>query len=287
MSNTIVLTIDLEDWYHLFDDNEPSSWLKKEQRVYDMTNKLLDILHQNNLKATFMVLGWVAEKYPSLIREISNQGHDVGTHSYKHNLIYTQTKEQFKQDLTKSISIIEDSIGKKVDIYRAPGFSIRKDSLWAFDILAEAGIKYDLSLFPGNHRFGGLNEKYPKQPFIIKTEFGSIKEYPVTVYDIASVSFARCGGGYFRLLPYFLLKMLLRNNSYQMSYFHPRDFDYHQPRVDMSLINYFKSYVGIKGSEKKFQKLMDDYTMVPLSYDIQNRDWRYAETLDINQIKGC
>jgi polysaccharide deacetylase family protein (PEP-CTERM system associated) len=286
MSSTIILTIDLEDWYHIFDDSDPSSWQKKEQRVVASTYKILDVLDQRNIKATFMVLGWVAKKYPLLLQDISNQGHDIGTHSYEHNLIYTQTKDQFKQDLIKSIGTISDSIGKEVDMYRAPGFSIKQGSLWALEVLSEVGIKYDLSLFPGNHRYGGVDKRLPIEPFIIRTEFGDIREYPVTVDRILSQSIARCGGGYFRLLPYFLLKSLLDNSDYQMSYFHPRDFDYHQPRIKMSFMNYFKSYVGIKNAESKFNKLISEHKMVSLSHDIKNRNWEGVETLDISQLKG-
>jgi len=284
MSDTLILTIDLEDWYHLFDDNDPSNWQKKEQRIIASTYKLLEVLDQRDIKVTFMVLGWLAEKYPSLLKEISNQGHDIGTHSYGHDLIYTQTKKQFKQDLVKSIDLISNSTGKKVNMYRAPGFSIRQDSLWVLEILSEVGIEYDLSLFPGGHRYGGIGMKLPDEPFLIPTEFGEIREYPMSVGSFAFQSFARCGGGYFRLFPYFFIKLLLNYDGYKMSYFHPRDFDYEQPRLKMSYKNYFKSYVGIKNAKDKFEKLIQNYNIVSVSQDVKNRNWDRAKIIKINRI---
>lgn len=284
MHDSIILTFDLEEWFHLCLDDDITSWNKYEMRFKGNMEYLLEILENNNTKATFLVLGWIAKKYPEIIKEIHKKGHDIGSHSYAHELIYNQSYSEFRNDLKKSKNILEDIISDEVQIYRAPAFSINNETVWALDILAENGIKYDLSLFQGKHSLGGISGINIDEPFFIDTNSGKILEYPITITNLLGISFATCGGGYFRLMPYTLIKKLLQERNYTMTYFHPRDFDYGQPRISMPLFKYFRIYTGLKHARKKFNTLLKNHKMMSLSMDLQERDMDKIRTIDANQL---
>jgi peptidoglycan-N-acetylglucosamine deacetylase len=285
MNDSIILTFDLEEWFHLcLADDTTDKWSSHEKRFKENIDFLLELLNSKNIKATFLVLGWIAKEYPEVIKEISTQGHDIGSHSYFHELIYNQSYDQFKEDLNKSLAILEDITEKQIEIYRAPAFSINDQTKWALELLLERGIRYDLSLFQGNHSLGGISGIKINEPFFIETPSGTLLEYPISITDILNVSFATCGGGYFRLLPYEIIRQLLKRKSYRMTYFHPRDFDYLQPRIKMSPIKYFKTYIGLKNSKEKLIKLVNDFRAISLSQDLKQRDMTDLTTIDINQL---
>ena len=284
MNNSLILTFDLEEWFHLCLDDEPASWDQYENRFEKNTNYLLEILNDHGVKATFLVLGWIAKKYPKLIKEISENGHDIGSHSNLHELIYNQSIKEFEADLKESLKILEDIISKKITIYRAPAFSINSSSKWALDIIAENGIKYDMSLFQGHHSLGGITGEKIDEPFYINTSYGRILEYPMTLTKILGLSFATCGGGYFRLLPFSVMKTLLNHNEYRMTYFHPRDFDYEQPRVSMPTLRYFKTYVGLSSSRSKFKKLLNNFSPISLSEDLRSRELGKLRTIELERL---
>lgn len=256
-----ILTFDIEDWFHLLDHSETESidsWDGFESRITANVEYILEQLFIRGQKATFFILGWVAEKYPPLVRLISEQGHQIGTHSYAHSLVYKQDPYQFQQDITRSLSVIEDCIGIKVDSYRAPGFSITETETWALDILAQNGIIYDSSIFPAPRSHGGFSSFEFSQPVKISTSHNEIKEFPLNYQTFLGKRFVFSGGGYFRITPTLVLEYLFRRNEYLMTYFHPRDFDSNQPIVpNLNLTRKFKSYVGLSGAKSKFERILD------------------------------
>ena len=266
-----ILTFDLEDWFNILEHPETSNfqtWGGYQSRLLESTQSLLDLLEDKKQKATFFCLGWVAEKHPSLIRSILEAGHELGSHSYGHQLVYCQDRKEFQRDLYQSISILEDISGKKITAYRAPGFSVTKESTWVFDVLIEAGITHDCSIFPMRRAHGGFPGA-PSQPFILETNGGEIKAFPMNIYRFAGRNFVFSGGGYFRLLNYSLIKYFMSKSGYVMTYFHPRDFDINQPMIPgLSVARQFKSYVGIKGAFAKLEKLIDDFDF----YDLRTAD---------------
>jgi polysaccharide deacetylase family protein (PEP-CTERM system associated) len=247
------ITFDIEDWFHILDNPEtanPSSWDKFESRIDHGVGLILDLMDKHELKGTFFCLGWIAEKHPHIIKRIDAAGHHIGTHSYYHQLAYQQTEDKYRKDLSDSIKILSDLTGKTVDAYRAPGFSIKESNLWAFDVMAEEGIKYDSSIFPANRAHGGLPQFTTDQPCKVITKKGyEIIELPMNTASLLGQKFVFSGGGYFRLLPEWYLKNLFNSQDYVMTYFHPRDFDTEQPLISgLSPFRRFKSYVGINRS---------------------------------------
>lgn len=251
-----IMTFDIEDWYNHDDYSQDFEWDKFEVRIFEGTEKILQALDENNIKGTFMCLGWVGEKFPELVRRIHDQGHHIGCHSYQHQLATRFTPAEFKKDTYKAKNILENVIGEEVDTFRVPSYSITKENLWAFDILSELGFIYDCSVFPSKHEFGGLPD-FPSTPFIIKTSNGTLKEFPISLGKIAHRKIVFSGGGYFRVMPFNMMKKLLIRSSYSMSYFHPSDFDPGQPNMpQLPLMRQFKNRVALKGAYEKFQKYL-------------------------------
>jgi polysaccharide deacetylase family protein (PEP-CTERM system associated) len=221
-----ILTIDLEDWFQssleLFDIKSYGEIIKPTERVVNNTRRLLDIFKEYNTKATFFVLGTVAEHFPKLIEEIHRQGHEIATHGYGHRLVYRQTKEEFRQDLRKSMQLIQDIIGEKILGYRAPYFSVREDSLWALDVIKEEGLRYDASIFPLKRKLYGVRD-------IDKINIDKIIELPVSKISLFGYEFPFGGGGYLRLYPYGLTKWAIKKLNKQkkaaMVYIHPYEID--------------------------------------------------------------
>lgn len=261
----IILTIDLEDWFHSL-DTDSSQWGKYERRIEYSTNLLLNLLAEKKAKATFFVLGDVAKEHPKLIKKIDLEGHEIGSHGFNHEFVYKQTQNNFRSDLRYSINLLSDLTGKRITSYRAPYFSITKQSLWAFNILAEEGIKIDSSIFPViNHRYGiPDNERLPYQ---LKN---GIWEFPITTYKTLLGNIPFSGGVYFRFLPVpiskFFTSTLLNRNEPVLIYFHPWEFDSSQPSLDeISQFLKFRHYYGLKENFKKFAKLISDLKVVSLS----------------------
>ena len=255
------ITFDIEDWFHVLDHPEtanPSSWDKFESRIDHGVGLILDLMDKHDLKGTFFCLGWIAEKHPHIIKRIDAAGHHIGTHSYYHQLAYQQTENEYRKDLSDSIKILSDLTSKTVDAYRAPGFSIKESNLWAFDVMAEEGIKYDSSVFPANRAHGGLPQFTTDQPCKVITKKGyEIIELPMNTASLLGQKFVFSGGGYFRLLPEWYLKKLFKSQDYVMTYFHPRDFDTGQPMIPgLSKLRQIKSYTGISKCLTKLEQLL-------------------------------
>ena len=173
-----IITFDIEDWYNHDDYSRDFAWEKHEARIYEGTEKILTAMAERGIKGTFFCVGWIAEHHPQVIKDIAAAGHHLGCHSYQHELATRFTPQEFKEDTYKAKCLIEDVAGSEVDAFRVPSFSITKDNLWTFDVLAELGFKYDSSVFPSTHEFGGI-PSYPAEPSILRTHNGDLKEFPI------------------------------------------------------------------------------------------------------------
>ena len=281
-----ILTFDIEDWFHILDNPETSyedQWRNMPSRIDRGINLILDLLEKTDQPATFFCLGWVAEKYPHLIKAISDRGHHIGSHSHMHQLAYTQNKKDFKDDLVKSIDILQQISGQKIDTYRAPGFSITSSNLWAFDILHASGIVNDCSIFPASRAHGGIPEYSEASPSIIKINKGEMRSFPINTSKMFGRNIVYSGGGYFRLLPKGYLRRRFAQDKYVMTYFHPRDFDPNQPLVPgLNYLRRFKSYVGIKGAYKKLDFLLSTYRFLDIKQAIGEINWRMVKRVKLN-----
>lgn len=280
-----ILTFDIEDWFNLLEHpltDDINNWNQFESRVFKSTEKILDLLDECNYEATFFVLGWVAENHPKIVNEIHRRGHKIGSHSYAHKVAYSQTKKEFKDDFTKSIKLIEDLTGCKVDCYRAPGFSVTPNNMWVYDILLEHGITYDSSIFPASRNHGGFKNFPISEPFKIERQGEKIFSFPLNTRKIFNYDIVYSGGGYFRLLPEFIINNLIKNDSYVMTYFHPRDFDYDQPSMaNLSLLRRFRSYYGIKGAYKKLKNLLKKNDFISLHQANSMVNWEDQPVIEL------
>jgi polysaccharide deacetylase family protein (PEP-CTERM system associated) len=265
-----ILTFDIEDWYNVDFITQDFNWDKYEVRIYEGVDRILERLEKDSIKGTFFCLGWLAEKHPSIIRRISEMGHHIGCHSYQHQLSFRFTSKEFRDDTNKAKILIEDVIGYEVDAFRAPGFSITKNNLWALDILVELGFKYDCSIFPANHDYGGFPSFGQAEPVLLLLANGAtLKEFPINMIKFMGKDLVFSGGGFFRLFPYALIKKWSQQSPYLMTYFHTRDFDPGQPMIEsLPLMRKFKSYVGLNKAFSKFQKYLNDFEF----FNIQQAD---------------
>lgn len=278
-----ILTFDIEEWFHILDNEATKTeaeWEGFESRLHGNMDQIHGILE--NQKATFFCLGWVARKYPEVLREIDNRGHEIATHSDLHQLAYEQSRTIFSQDLERSIKSIEDVIGKKVRAYRAPGFSLMKENKWVFEELLKNGIEIDASIFPAKRSHGGFEQFGHAEPCWIDIDGMRLKEFPINLASFANKNLIFSGGGYFRLLPFPILDRLTQNSDYVMTYFHPRDFDALQPMVPgLNLIRQFKSYYGLRGSLSKLNKLINKHEFVDIRTAEAAIDWEKAKVVKL------
>lgn len=266
------ITIDLEDYYQVtaFDHIiDKCNWETMESRVQQNLEKVLSILDEYKIKATFFALGWIAERHPISIRTIFNEGHEVASHGYNHEIINHLSKESFKEDITKTKKILEDITGCKVKGYRAPTFSINNSSFWALNILCQQGYSYDSSIFPIIHdRYGMPHAK--RFPHIIKLSGVGIKEFPPSTIKFFHWNFPIAGGGYLRLLPIKFIEWgIKRINEIEKQpaiiYIHPWEFDPAQPRIPTSRLSRFRHYVNLDSTENKLRHLIKNFKFTTLS----------------------
>lgn len=272
------LSIDVEDYFHvaaLAKVVPADKWDQQPSRVVANTDRLLDLFAEKNVKATFFVLGWVAERNPELVQRIAQQGHEVASHGYSHQLIYRQSQEVFKQESERSKKLLEDIIQQPVTGYRAASYSITEKSLWALDILAELGFTWDSSIFPIRHDNYGIPSS-PRAPYEIVTRSGKlIREFPLTTAKLAGLQIPAAGGGYFRQFPYPLFKHLFATASKQgqgpqMFYLHPWEIDPQQPRFNnASWFSRFRHYTNLHKCEARLAKMLDDFNFATVSESYQ------------------
>ena len=280
-----ILTFDIEEWFHILDNNSTKTekdWSKYESRIHQNMDRIHEVLDNANAKASFFVLGWIAEKYPDLIRDICNRGYEIGSHTSLHQLVYEQDRKGFYQDVDRSTKVLEDISGKKVTMFRAPGFSITEQNKWAFEVLYELGITIDCSVFPSGRAHGGFPTYGVAEPSILRYNGIQLKEFPINTYQVFNKLLIFSGGGYFRLFPYSFIKRWTQNSDYVMSYFHPRDFDPDQPMIQgLSALRQFKSYVGLKTSKNKLNSWLTDFEFIDISTANNLINWEKAKIIQL------
>jgi polysaccharide deacetylase family protein (PEP-CTERM system associated) len=259
------LSFDVEEHFQVsafWSEARRQQWDRLESRVYKNTETLLALLAKRNIHATFFVLGWVAERCPEIVRSIAAQGHEVASHGYGHELITGQTPGMFRDDVRKAKRILEDICGKRVYGYRAPSFSITKDTKWAISILIEEGYLYDSSIFPVLHDRYGMSDATPTI-HLLRTEAGCIWEVPPSTTSIFGIRLPVAGGGYFRLFPYPILRQLLkrieRAGHPLVMYLHPWELDPHQPKMQGSYLSMFRHYLNLHKTEYRLRSLLEDF----------------------------
>ncbi len=262
-----VMSVDVEDYFQVSAFAaavKRDNWDNFPLRVRNNTYRLLELFGNAGIKATFFCLGWVADRDQNLIKEIHAAGHEIASHGYSHQLIYNQTPEVFREETLRSKKLLEDIIGESVQGYRAASYSITLQSLWALDILAEAGFVYDSSIFPIRHdRYGIPDAK--TTPHNLATPNGSkIVEFPLTTRRIGKYNIPAAGGGYFRLYPYFLTRYLLkgvnkRQHEQFVFYLHPWEVDPDQPRIEASAFSKFRHYNNLAKCESRLNQLIKDF----------------------------
>jgi polysaccharide deacetylase family protein (PEP-CTERM system associated) len=257
----------VEDYFHVsafaqtIDRND---WARLEYRAEKNTDRLLELFADEGISATFFILGWVALRSPQLVKTIQRAGHEVASHGMSHKLIYTQSREEFVEETTKSKALLEDLTGVAVAGYRAASYSITQKSLWALDVLCELGFLYDSSIFPIRHDLYGIPGA-PTVPSCIKAPSGaSIVEFPLSTVPIFGLRLPVSGGGYFRLLPYALTRAGLRRLNGRLTrpfvfYLHPWEIDVGQPRIGGRWLSRFRHYTNIDRCEARLLRLMSEF----------------------------
>lgn len=281
------LTIDVEDYFHVtaFEKYvKYEDWDIYPSRVKTNTLKILNMLEEFSVKATFFILGWVAEKHPSIIKEIQRSGHEIACHGYNHELIYNITPESFRQDIKKAKMLLEDICGEKVNCYRAPSYSITEESLWALDILIEEGFTHDSSIFPVHHDIYGIPNAR-RFPHEIKRPSGVIKEFPISTLEFRISNFRFripiSGGGYLRLFPVWLIKRAINYvNEHEKQpvilYFHPWEIDPEQPRINAGIKSRFRHYINLDKTAGKAKHLLSSFKFAPISQVLKTNKKNYT-----------
>ena len=267
-SNINFLTVDVEDWFHTTALEQYvgfNQWDHLKSRVETNVHKMLEILRVKQTRATFFVLGWVAERFPALVKEISAHGHEVACHGYRHRLISDLSRPQFKEYLERSKKILEDLTGKSILGYRATSFSIVKDTLWALDFIKESGFVYDSSIFPIRHDIYGIRD-FPRFPFV---HANGLIEIPPPTFHILGRNLPIAGGGYFRLYPYWLTKIgiisMNRAGFPATIYLHPWELDPDCPKIRQAdWRTRLRQYVNLGRTMTRLEKLLKDFSFAPI-----------------------
>lgn len=265
---TQILTVDIEDWYHSILEIPPKQWPRYQDRVEPATEKLLECLDRYGARGTFFVLGHVAQLHPELVPAIESAGHEIACHGYAHRLVYDLTPDQFRDDLERSLSILNGQARKAIRGYRAPYWSITERSAWALDIVAEMGLTYDSSIYPTRTSLYGIPSA-PLVPFRLKTPGGrTIIEIPPSVINFPLRNIPFAGGIYLRLLPYILVRWGIRHLQSKgrsaVIYIHPPEFDPDKPRVAMRFTSRVLHYAFLDRLNKKLPRLLKEFSFVPL-----------------------
>jgi polysaccharide deacetylase family protein (PEP-CTERM system associated) len=268
-----VLSVDLEEYFHpseLQTALRSNDFCTLPSRIEYQTGKILDLFALHDVRATFFILGWVAERHPGLIRWIADAGHEIGCHSYAHELVYRLTPDQFRADTLQSMAAIADASGHMPRCYRAPSYSITTESMWALDILADLGFTHDSSIYPIAHDRYGI-PGFPRQAHTIETSSGPIHEVPIATIQFHNGRTAPVGGGaYLRLLPYRYIAAGLRkiNREEQQPacvYFHPWEIDPDQPRLATGILSRMRTYTGLRTMLSKIDRLLREFDFAPMT----------------------
>lgn len=289
------LTVDVEDYFHVsaFSKHiDRNDWDRYSCRVEANTRALLEMFGQAGVRSTFFVLGWVAERYPALVREIAADGHEIACHGYSHELVYRQTPAVFRDESRRSKEILEGIVQRPVRGYRAASYSIIAQSTWALDTLAELGFEYDSSIFPVHHDRYGMPDAR-REPHVLKTPAGhSLVEFPLSTFQIGRYRLPISGGGYFRLFPYGFTRYALRqiNAKEQLPfifYLHPWEIDPQQPRIQASLLSRFRHYQNLDRCQQRLVRLLGDFAFDTVEQVLANRGLLAVKTTNPNKASGA
>ncbi|QGA81903.1 XrtA system polysaccharide deacetylase [Halomicrobium sp. LC1Hm] len=263
------LSFDIEDWFHAHNMKpmvDRSDWETAEQRVSVNTRRILDLLDNHEIKATFFILGWVADRYPDLVEEIDSRGHEVASHGYNHKLLYEQSQSDVRSDIERSLDVLEPLVSQSIRGYRAPSFSITD---WAVDILSDLGFKYDSSSFPfdTHDRYGRLTHPEDSTE-TIATLNENMTEVQLPLLDLPGISLPWAGGGYFRVMPYPVyqrgLKRIARSRDV-VFYLHPWDLDPDQPQFDELPLSYrLRHYTNLDRTADRLNRLLEQFDWQPI-----------------------
>jgi len=265
------MTIDVEDYFHVAAFSQSiarSDWDRMEYRAEASTERLLRLLSDARVQATFFVLGWVAKRSPGLVRTIQSAGHEIASHGMSHELVYRQSRAEFTAETRESKQLLEDILGVAVQGYRASTYSITRESLWALDVLCELGFKYDSSIFPIRHDVYGIADA-PVAPSSMATPEGrTIVEFPMSTAKLFGLRVPVSGGGYFRLLPYWATRAGLKQINAEkrpfVFYLHPWEVDPTQPRIGASALSRFRHYTNIQHCEARLRRLLSEFSFTTM-----------------------
>lgn len=290
-----ILTFDIEEWY--VEKAFRGGRTFRYREFDDTLGKVLDELDRVGCKGTFFCVGKLALEFPDVVRRIASRGHEIGCHSYVHVWINKMTEEMLLDDTTEALKALEDVVGQKVTSYRAPAFSITEKNLWAIKVLAECGIESDASIFPGPRDFGGYPSFPQDTPCKVEYQGAVLKEYPIGMMSVFGRRIAYSGGGYFRLIPYWLTSFVMGRRDYDICYFHLNDLiaekrklmsreDYEeyfmQPGTFRNrLIRYFKSNARTGDTLEKLIRLLIEHQFVSIHEADKQIDWELAKTISL------
>ncbi len=268
-----ILTIDVEDWFHtsaLERYVAQEEWDRLPSTLVDNVHFILDFLEAHDTRATFFILGWVAERYPELVKKIDAGGHEIASHGYRHRLIYNLSRETFREYVGRSKKLLEDLVGRPIQGYRATSFSVVESTLWALDILKEAGFTYDSSISPIHHDIYGI-AGYPRFPFV---HYNGLIEIPPSTMRFWGRNFPVGGGGFLRLYPYWLtrkgIESINRSHYPAVIYCHPWELDPHCPRIPQADVRTrVRQYVNLTKTQKRLEGLLANFSFIPIQQYLQ------------------
>ncbi|WP_153798086.1 polysaccharide deacetylase family protein [Foetidibacter luteolus] len=277
-----IMTVDLEEWFHAFYEADSGAWDNLESRINRNTDYILDVFTKHDVGATFFIVGWIARKYPELVKRIAGAGFDIGSHSDMHKVAFGMSKQGFMEDVKRSVSTLEEIICCKVKSYRAPFFSITESVIQYLETLHQLQIEVDSSICPCKTVYSGYPNFPEYGPCFLEIDGWQIKEIPVSTTRFLGQRFIYSGGGYFRLLPGWLIKRCFQSKNYNHSYFHPRDFDVVQPDYHASLVDNIKRKIGVSGARQKFEMLASLLQFTDIQSANKLIDWSEAPVVKIS-----
>ena len=265
------LTVDVEEYFHpnaMDDAVDPSRWDSLPTRVEYNTHRVLDLLSEHDVRATFFVLGWVAERLPHLVADIARRGHEVACHGYAHRLVYRLGPERFRDDVSRSKRVLEDCLGSPVTGFRAASCSIVETTLWALDVLIEEGFEYDSSIFPVRHDIYGI-PGFHRFAVRLRRAAGEIVEVPFSTVRLLGRNWPVAGGGYLRIFPYWVTRLSVRRLNRRerapaIVYVHPWELDAEQPRLHAGARSRFRQYTNLHRTEWRLRRLLHEFTFAPI-----------------------
>jgi polysaccharide deacetylase family protein (PEP-CTERM system associated) len=268
LANKCIFSVDVEDWFHILQvpgTPEFNAWDTLPSRVERNSMLLLDLFAESDVRVTCFFLGWVAERFPHLVMEAADRGHEIASHGYAHRLVFEMTAREFRDDALRARRVLEDVTGRPVRGFRCAGFSAIEQTDWFYECLLEAGYEYDSSIFPAAREHGGIVNAR-RAPHTVLTQSGSIVEFPITVANVCGRAVCFFGGGYLRLFPYSIIRHMahrvLSEGRPVILYIHPREIDPEHPRLAMPLHRKFKSYVNLGTTAGKIRQIISDFPLL-------------------------